>query len=103
MVCVCILFHSYDYRQNNIFIYQQDSDMNSKLKMIQSTDVRMYTSNKDTVTKLVKNYNETNHEVKKPAIAHVQDTRSFYQNNENWQKTNLKPLTNPITQKKSKK
>ena len=84
MVCVFLLLHIYDHRQNNYHLnYQQYLDMNSNLN-----NMRMYGNNNED-PKLEKGYNKTNHKEEKPTVAGVQDTRNFHHNDKNWQKPNL--------------
>ena len=89
IVCVFLLFQSYDYRQNNCYLnYQRDLDMNSQLKIIRSTPAGMSSySDKDAKLEKVYNDSEINHKVEKTTVALVvEDTESFHQNDKNWQK-----------------
>ena len=87
MVYVFMLFQRYDYRKSNFYLnYQRDLYMNSKLKNIRSTHTEMYSySDKDAKLEKVYNDSETNLKVEKPTVV-VEDTESFHQNAENWQK-----------------
>ena len=78
MTCVVLLVHVYDRRQNNF--YQQDLVMNLNM------DGGMDSSDKDTKLKKA-NY--------KPADAHVQDIKSF------WQKQNLLHKPDRTTKKQT--